>query len=268
VNDSSRAGHDLVAGGSAEPADPAALGGAGLGRDVALTPYHRTVLATRRPIEGRAGAERIRTQVDDWFHGFALTLDVVGGVVTAARATAHRHPWTTCVGALPSADALVGVEVAQVASTILRQGRATTCVHLNDLAWLAARGHVDRRYDVEVTPHRLTLTCDERLVLDWPLAGWVVSDGPFAGTTSFGAGFASILDDLGADDDLREAVRIARRAAGVGTGYHTLDWPRLARGADVAHTHLADTCHAFTAGVVEHTLRLAAPPPRAGPGPG
>lgn len=260
MSTSSGSPRDQAAGGPPEPPASPAAGDPGSGRDRALAPYHRTVVATRRPIEGRVGGERVRTQVDDWFHGFALTLDVVDGVVVAALATAHRHPWTTCVGALPSVDALVGVDVRQVASTILRQGRAATCVHVNDLVWLAGRGHVDRRYDVEVTTDRLTVTCDDRVVLDWPLEGWVVSGGPFAGTTSFGTGFASVLDELGADDDLREAVRIARRAAAVGTGYHTLDWPRLARGADVPRAYMADTCHAFSAEVIERTLRLAAPP--------
>lgn len=221
-------------------------------------PYRRIVTASRRPTAD--GSERCTARVDDWFHGFEVVLDVRDGRITAARATAHRHPWTTCAGALPSVEALVGVPLADAATTVVRLGRAATCVHVNDLVWLAGQGHAERRYDVEVTPAAVVTSRDGDEVLRWPLAGWVVTDGPFAGTTPFGTGFATVLDRLGADDDLREAVRVARRGAAVGCGYHTLDWPNLHRGHDVEGDVMAGTCHAFSPGVIERTVRLAEPP--------
>ena len=222
-------------------------------------PYHRTVTARRERLGG--GAERRTARVDDWFHGFEVVLDGRDGRVEVAVATAHRHPWTTCVGALPSVGALEGVPFDEVARATVRLGRAATCVHVNDLVWLAGRGHDHRRYDVEVTPAHVVTWRDGEEVLRWPLEGWVVTEGPFAGTTPFGTGFASVLDRLGADDDLREAVRVARRGAAVGCGYHTLDWPNLHVGADVEGDVMAGTCHAFSPGVIERTVRLAEPPP-------
>ncbi len=222
------------------------------------TPYRRIVTASRRATDD--GGAQLRARVDDWFHGFEVVLDVADDRIVDARATAHRHPWTTCSGALPSVERLAGVRVEEVAAAVVRLGRAATCVHVNDLVWLAGQGHHDRRYDVEVTPAHVVTWRDGDEVLRWPLAGWVVTDGPFAGTTPFGTGFASVLDRLGADDDLREAVRVARRGAAVGCGYYTLDWPDLHRGHDVEGDVMAGTCHAFSPGVIERTVRLAEPP--------
>ncbi len=223
-----------------------------------LPPYRRTVLARREGLGG--GRERVTTRLDDWFHGFEVVLVVEGDAVVEARATSHRHPWTTCSGALPSVDHLVGVALARAPATLLRAGRAATCVHVNDLVWLAAQGHERRRYEVEVTPVLLTVERDGVPVLAWPLDEWMVSDGPFAGTSPIGAGFASVLDDLGADDDLREAVRVARRGASVAMGYFVLDWPSLRTGRDVPRQVMADTCHAFSTAVIDRTIRVATPP--------
>ncbi|MEZ5144966.1 MAG: DUF2889 domain-containing protein [Acidimicrobiales bacterium] len=223
-----------------------------------LPPYRRTVVARRHPLGD--GRERVTTRADDWFHGFEVVLVVDGGAVVEAGATSHRHPWTTCTGALPSVDRLVGVPLAQAPSALLRAGRAATCVHVNDLVWLAAQGHERRRYEVTVTPDLLTVERDDAPVLSWPLDGWIVSAGPFVGTSPVGAGFASVLDELGADADLREAVRVARRGASVGMGYFVLDWPALGSGRDVPRQVMADTCHAFSAGVIDRTIRVATPP--------
>ncbi len=225
--------------------------------------FHR--LVSTRTEGARRGTVRTVARVDDFLHGFEVTLDVRDGAIHRASATAHRHPWTTCPGALASVAAARG-PLADAAATIADAPRDTTCVHVNDLVWLAARQHPDRRYEMEIDPFQATLERDGREVMRWPLHRWQISGtGPFAGLSLAGTGWAEALaavDPDGADGDGREAVRVLRRGLLVAVGYYTLDWRTITRGTDVPRDVMADTCHTFSGERTEQAVCLAEAPDR------
>jgi len=227
--------------------------------------FHRQVHTRTTP--SRRGQLQATARVDDFFHGFEVQLEVRDGEVVGSEATTHRHPWTTCPGALASVGTVRG-PASYAATTVNRLPRSTTCVHLNDLVWLAAMQHVERTYEIEVTPFVATLARDGAHLLTWQLHQWTISgDGPFAGLIPVGSGWPAALDRIGvtgADPELREAVRVLRRGVLVAIGYYTLEWRSIERGADVPREIMADTCHTFSPGQVESTVCLAATPDRRG----
>jgi hypothetical protein len=222
-----------------------------------VAPFTRAVLAGT--VDGPGGTERSVATVDDHFHGFTVRLDVRAGSVIDAEATSHRHPWTTCPGAFAAVARLRG-PVAAVPGAILDAGRTATCVHVNDLVWLASRTHQARRYDMEVTPLGATLRRDGAPELGWRLDDWaVVSPGPFRGMHIADRSWGRWLAES-TDDDEHEAVRLLRRAATVALGYFELDWPSFRVAADLDLRVMADSCHTFAASRAGHAVRLAAVP--------
>lgn len=230
-----------------------------------VVPFRRAVTVVTEPEPTGDGAHDQRTvaRVDDWFHGFEIVLRHRDGVVTDAVASSHRHPWTTCPGALASVTTVSG-PLAIASRPLVTLPRRRTCVHLNDLAWLATRAHRRRRYDLEVTPGRARLERDGEVVLDLPLRDWsVTGDGPYAGLYLPGEWWAERLADVGADEDLREAVRVLRRGGSVAMGYFTLDWATITRGDDIDARVMHDTCHTFSTEQVATAVCLARRPPAA-----
>lgn len=216
--------------------------------------------APKTAVVSSGGDLRTTARVDDWFHGFEVTVEHRDGVVTGASASSHLHPWTTCAGALASVSAVRG-PLAIASRSLVTTPRDRTCVHLNDLVWLATRAHARRRYDLEVTPDRARLERDGDVVLDLPLVDWsVVGDGPYAGLFLPGEWWADRLADVGADDDLREAVRVLRRGGSVAMGYYTLDWVDIERGRDIDVRVMHDTCHTFSAERVTTAVSLVRRP--------
>ncbi len=223
-----------------------------------MAPFTRTVVA--RTVDGPGGTDRSLATVDDHFHGFTVRLDVRAGSVIDAEASSHRHPWTTCPGAFAAVARLRG-PVDAMPGAILTAGRRHTCVHVNDLVWLASRTHESRRYDVEITPLGATLRRDGTPHLGWRLDTWVLaSPGPFRGLHVAERAWSERLAEVGADDDEREAVHVLRRAATVALGYFELDWPSFRVAADLDLGVMADSCHTFATERAEQAVRLAAVP--------
>jgi len=223
-----------------------------------MAPYLRTVVT--RVDEGPGGTSSHVARLDDHFHGFEVTLDVRGGVVIAAAATSHRAPWSTCPGALDSVARLRG-PLPQVTRDLVREPRRNTCVHVNDLVWLATQGHASRRYDVEVTPTGASLHRDGEPLFGWRLDSYqIASPGPFQGLGVQDLAWAERLRAVGADDDLREAVRVLRRALLVAIGYFELPWAEVATAADSHAGTMVNSCHTFSDGTVELARRTAVPP--------
>lgn len=223
-----------------------------------MAPFTRTVVA--RTVDGPGGTDRSVATVDDHFHGFTVRLDVRAGSVIDAEASSHRHPWTTCPGALAAVARLRG-PVGAVPGAVLDAGRTATCVHVNDLVRLASRTHEARRYDMEVTPFGATLRRDGAPHLGWRLDDWVVvSPGPFRGVHVADRSWSRWLAETEADGDEREAVRVLRRAVTVALGFFELDWPSFRVAADLDLGVMADSCHTFANGRAGHAVRLAAVP--------
>lgn len=223
-----------------------------------MAPYTRTVLL--ETTEGPGVTRTSRARLDDPFHGFEVVLELAGDSVVGARATAHRQPWTTCSGALSSVEQARG-PVGQAAGKLFDLARDHTCVHVNDLVWLASRGHRRCRYDVEVTPHTAFVRRDGEPVVGWRLQDWVVaSPGPFEGWHVADRRWRDHLEGLDADDPMVEVWRVVRRSVAVAIGYFELDWASFDTAADIDVAAMADTCHTFTERRVALARRLAVPP--------
>jgi hypothetical protein len=222
--------------------------------------YHRTV--TAHVEAGPAGTARSIARVDDWFHGFEVVLDLRDGQLVQADASAHRHPWTTCPGALASVKRLDGA-AASLEHAILSAPRSTTCVHVNDLVALAARQHANRHYEMFVTPREAQLRRDGEPALSWRLRDWTIDGtGALAGLGMTDPRWHERLDAIDASADLREAIKVLRRGALVAIGYYALDWSRIEVGKDIPAEVMAGTCHTFTEPTVSNAIKLATVPDR------
>jgi len=125
--------------------------------------------------------------LEDDMHRFHLRIDHAGGIISAARAEAVRHPWTACPGAAPHIAAeLVGAALEDVA----RRDATLHCTHLYDLAVLVAAHAGDTEptwFDIHVadragTRTTATLAKDGVERLRWQLDGtMIVGPGEFAG---------------------------------------------------------------------------------------
>lgn len=200
--------------------------------------------------------------VDDWFHGFEVTLDFRGDELVHAAASASRHPWSTCPGALDSVTHLSG-PAEDLGAAIIAAPRDTTCVHVNDLVWLASHQHEQRRYEMEVTPALATMERDGKPLLSWKLRHWtILGTGKLAGLGMSDTRWHERLDAMSAGFDLREATKVLRRGVLVAMGYYQLDWDRIERGTDVPHEIMANTCHTFSSARVASAVCMAEVPER------
>jgi hypothetical protein len=219
-------------------------------------------VVTARVEAGPAGTVRSVARVDDWFHGFEVALDFSGDELVRGDATAHRHPWSTCPGALASVRALRG-SAGELGRAIVSAPRSTTCVHVNDLVGLAARRHRQRHYEMIVTTREAELRRDGDSVLRWKLRNWTIDGtGALSGLGMSDPRWPEKLEQIGASDDLREGLKVLRRGVMVGMGYYELDWDRIEIGLDVPQEVMAGTCHTFSEPTVSHAVCLADVPDR------
>lgn len=228
--------------------------------------YRRTVLATTRLLA--SGVNQASATVEDWFHGFEVSLDFRDGELVNSAASSFRYPWNTCPGALTSVTHLSG-KADELADAIIAAPRDTTCVHLNDLVWLAARQHATRRYDIEVTPSLATMQRDGLPLLSWRLHHWaILGTGVLSGLAMSDSRWRERLDQIAADADLREAIKVLRRGVLVAMGYYQLDWDNIDRATDIPPETMANACHTFSdARVASAHCRVEVPDRRSRPRP-
>jgi len=155
----------------------------------------------RRRILLRQVDDGVHGLLEDCSHGFEVLVRHDGRQVTAVTGTAHRHPLTTCPGAIEPLQGLVGVRLDTAPSEITRQvDPRANCTHWYDLALLcighAGRAAPTRQYDVAIpdlvdgrNPARVFR--DGQLVHDWEANGSsVVAPEELAGNSLF-HGFAA-----------------------------------------------------------------------------
>jgi hypothetical protein len=211
---------------------------------------------------GPAGTARSIARVDDWFHGFEVALDFRGDELVNGEATAHRHPWNTCPGALASVSRLRGT-ADELGRAIVSAPRNSTCVHVNDLVGLAARRHRERHYEMIVSTREAELRRDGGTMLKWKLHRWTIDGtGALSGLGMSDPRWSEKLEQIGADDDLREAIKVLRRGALVAIGYYELDWDRIRVALDVPAEIMAGTCHTFSEPTVSEAVCIADAPDR------
>ncbi len=223
--------------------------------------------AYRRTIELVTGSPgRVDGELEDDFHHFRVSIAHEDGVVTAVDGETPRHPWTTCPAALGPLRDLVGVPVTRESAVVAAHADARkTCTHWYDLAGLAiaqaAAGRLRRRYDVAI-PDRdprghtvADLARDGAPVLSWQVdLQTVLEPDPFTGQ-AMGRGFlAWAATTFAADPDAEEAAVVLRRACRISLG-RLMNLDRYERASEIGHD-MADTCHTFSAGVMDHALRI------------
>lgn len=181
-------------------------------------------------LQAQAGAGdslQVRAALEDDFHHFRVALQVQGGVISAISAQAPRHPYSLCPAAAQPLQQLVGtVPPRQAHALATAVNPREHCTHLLDLAGLAAaaaaRGVLQRRYDVEV-PLRDGGRTQARLWRDAvPLLCWDVLDLAITGPALYsgidlGQGMARwALANL--PEDEAEAALVLRRCAAISMG--------------------------------------------------
>jgi hypothetical protein len=90
----------------------------------------------RRRFRITPGQGRVTAELEDDFHGMAVTLRHENGVATAVEPEEDRPPWTTCPGAM--AQVVTTFQGLPLADFAERGGKTQNCTHLFDLAQLAA----------------------------------------------------------------------------------------------------------------------------------
>ncbi len=216
-----------------------------------LADYGRGIYRRRIRLASEAG--RVVGELQDDFHHFAVDLRHDGARVTGVRGGGLRVPWTTCGGAVPSAEALTGLPLG---GTPREAGRYTDprrqCTHLFDLAVLAVahatRAPGTRSYDVSVPDRvrgrtRATLHRDGQAVLAWQLEGDHIQEPePFRGRSISDRGFAAFAAALPADS--AEAVAVLRRAVFISIG-RRYDFEAMTRAAPFGKV-VGAACHTFS----------------------
>ncbi|HDZ57796.1 MAG TPA: DUF2889 domain-containing protein [Pseudomonas xinjiangensis] len=169
----------------------------------------------------------IRAALEDDFHHFRVSIRHHQGVVTAIHGYAVRFPYTACPGAAKPLEALIGMQLSEVAHSVTRatDGRHQ-CTHMLDLAGLAiaaaARQGEHRIYDVEI-PTRINgrtspvLFRDGQPCLQWQIKGSLIEQpAPYSGV-DLNQGMAGwAIKTL--DPEEAEAALLLRRCATISRG--------------------------------------------------
>jgi hypothetical protein len=225
-------------------------------------PYGRGVF--RRRIRLAARGERVRAELEDDFHRFAVELRHDGRRVVEARGEALRFPWTACAGATARIEALAGAPlVARAVDLAARTDATLHCTHLHDLAALAlahaAAGRARREYAVAV-PDRIggatrpSLARDGEPLFVWEVAGdCIAGPAPFAGVPLRGRAFIDwIAAEL--DPDGAEAAWVLRRALFIALG-RAGDLDAVPTAAAVT-AMVGAPCHSFQPAIAPRARRV------------
>ncbi len=220
-------------------------------------PFVRVIEIASEPTPG--GGTRTTAQVDDWFHGFSVTVDRLGDEVVRVAADTHRHPWTTCPGALEAVGLLAG-PAADLPARVAAVRRDERCTHVLDLLLLAHRSGRTRRYDVVLEPEAAWVCVDGEERLAWALDDFrIVAPGPFDRLSARRKGWRAALEKVG-DPDEREAAEVLRRGLVVGIGYYTLPWEEVEGGSGMLRRPITGSCWAFSHDRVHDSDRVARVP--------
>jgi Protein of unknown function (DUF2889) len=126
--------------------------------------------------------------MEDDVHHFGVGLRHDGGVITDVQGSAWRTPWVVCPGAVAQLRSLQGAALADLRE-IPRAERAEQCLHLLDLALLAA-DHVHEaglqclyriEVDHDVSPPAARMWRDGRELLQWGIDAGVIRGSRFDG---------------------------------------------------------------------------------------
>ncbi len=219
----------------------------------------------RRRIRLTRQHHQVHGELEDDCHGFQVTLQHDGHVVTAITGAALRVPLTSCAGALQPLQALVGCALDASPSAIIAQAKPrSNCTHWYDLSLLALahamQSEAVRVYDVEVDDApadggaaRAEVFLNGRSVLRWQLQGTsIVEPQEHAGKPVL-HGFSAWA--YGAFDGAeREAAFVLSKGVFVAFS-RMFDMSGIGGQPALSHTNMLGACYSYSAGVVESSYR-------------
>lgn len=208
---------------------------------------------------------QVHGELEDDCHGFQVTLQHDGRVVTAVAGDALRVPLTSCAGALLPLQALVGCALDASPSAIIAQAKPrSNCTHWYDLSLLAlahaTQSERVRVYDVEVvdapadgSAARAEVFLNGRSIHRWQLqATTIVEPQEFAGRPVL-RGFSAWA--YGAfDGGAREAAFVLSKGVFVAFS-RMFDMSGIGGQPALEHTNMLGACYSYSPGVVERAFR-------------
>jgi hypothetical protein len=219
----------------------------------------------RRRIRLTRQQHQVHGELEDDCHGFQVTLQHDGSVVTAVSGAALRVPLTSCAGALQPLQALVGCALdASPAAIMAKVKPRSNCTHWYDLSLLAlahvAQSDAVRVYDVEVVDApadggaaRAEVFLNGRSIHCWQLRGTtVVEPQEYAGRPVL-HGFSAWA--YGAFDGAsREAAFVLSNGVFVAFS-RMFDMSGISGQPALEHTNMLGACYSYSPGVVETSHR-------------
>jgi hypothetical protein len=219
----------------------------------------------RRRIRLTRQDHQVHGELEDDCHGFKVTLQHDGSVVTAVAGDALRVPLTSCAGALQPLQALVGCALdASPAAIRARAKPRSNCTHWYDLSLLAlahaAQSEAVRVYDVEVVDApadggaaRAEVFLNARSIHRWELRGTTIVAPPeYAGRPVL-HGFSAWA--YGAfEGAAREAAFVLSKGVFVAFS-RMFDMSGIGGQPALEHTNMLGACYSYSAGVVETSRR-------------
>jgi hypothetical protein len=203
--------------------------------------------AYRRGVRLVAEEGRVSAEMEDDVHNFAVILEHDGERVTGVRAEGRRTPWTACDGAVTELGRLKGLRLDEIPA-MSPAGRAEHCLHMFDLAMLAAtrarQPGFSRLYLIEVDhggegSPLATLSQDGEALLAWRIRGGVIEGSRFDGLS-----LAELPRRLGGlTPDEREAALVLRRASSI-SFVRSLDLDAYDYANELRKADPSPTCYA------------------------
>ena len=220
--------------------------------------YRRRIRLTRQ-------AHEVHGELEDDCHGFRVTLQHDGQVVTAVSGEALRVPLTSCPGAMTPLQGLVGIALDTPPLSISAQVKPrNNCTHWYDLSLLAlahaAQREPVRVYDVEVVDQpldgsaaRAEVFLNGESIHRWQLNGTtVVAPQAFAGKPVM-KGFAAWATDA-FDGAQREAAFVLSKGVFVAFS-RIFDMSDIGGQPALDHTNMLGACYSYSPGVVDTAFR-------------
>jgi hypothetical protein len=219
----------------------------------------------RRRIRLSREARQIHGELEDDCHGFRVTLQHDGKVVTAVTGAALRVPMSTCGGALQPLQQLVDMPLDAPVSTIVATlNPRSNCTHWYDLSLLAlahaAHSETVRVYDIEVDDQpadgsaaRAEVFHNGHSIHRWLLDRTeIVEPVAFAGRPML-KGF-SLWASEAFEGLEREAAFVLSK--GVFVAFSRLfDMSGLGGQSALEHANMRGACYTYSDGVVDAAVR-------------
>ncbi|MYM63456.1 DUF2889 domain-containing protein [Pseudomaricurvus sp. HS19] len=222
--------------------------------------YGSGIYRRRIRLQGEEG--RVVAELEDTNHGFRSIVSHDGYHITSIQGEALRYPMTTCPGALPLLQALVGTAIdADISSINQSTNPKSHCTHLFDLTVSAIQhckaGQATRVIDIVIPDEQdnhntAEIFYDGRLVLSWTVSNWALQDKALQGKY-LASGFGKWANEIYTGEQL-EAAFLLQKGYMVSYG-RRFDMNKLQGTPAGDSGSMLGACHSYTPGIVEEAVR-------------